>query len=95
MTGLKLKNIRTDKNEIINVDGAFVAIGHSPNTNIFRHQIELDTKGYIKTFADSCATSVKGVFAAGDVKDPFFRQAIIAAGSGAQAAIEAGKFLNS
>lgn len=94
ITGLKLKNIRTDKNEIIPVDGAFVAIGHTPNTIIFRHQIELDNKGYIKTFANSCATSVKGVFAAGDVKDPFFRQAIIAAGSGAQAAIEAGRFLN-
>ena len=94
LTGLKLKNIRTDKNEILGVDGAFVAIGHTPNTDIFRHQLELDNKGYIKTSPDSCATSVKGVFAAGDVKDPLFRQAIIAAGSGAQAAIEAGRFLN-
>lgn len=94
LTGLKLKNIRTDKNEILGVDGAFVAIGHTPNTDIFRHQLELDNKGYIKTSPDSCATSIKGVFAAGDVKDPLFRQAIIAAGSGAQAAIEAGRFLN-
>ena len=94
LTGLKLKNIRTDKNEILGVDGAFVAIGHTPNTDIFRHQLELDNKGYIKTSPDSCATSVKGVFAAGDVKDPLFRQAIIAAGSGAQAAIEAGRFLH-
>lgn len=94
LTGLKLKNIRTDKNEILGVDGAFVAIGHTPNTDIFRHQLELDNKGYIKTSPDSCATSIKGVFAAGDVKDPLFRQAIIAAGSGAKAAIEAGRFLN-
>lgn len=94
LTGLKLKNIRTDKNEILGVDGAFVAIGHTPNTDIFRHQLELDNKGYIKTSPDSCATSIKGVFAAGDVKDPLFRQAIIAAGSGAQAAIEAGRFLH-
>ncbi len=94
LTGLKLKNIKTDKNEILNIDGAFVAIGHIPNTAVFRHQLELDNKGYIKTLPDSCATSVKGIFAAGDVKDPLFRQAIIAAGSGAQAAIEAGRFLN-
>lgn len=94
LTGLKLKNIHTDKNEILGVDGAFVAIGHTPNTDIFRHQLELDNKGYIKTSPNSCATSIKGVFAAGDVKDPLFRQAIIAAGSGAQAAIEAGRFLN-
>lgn len=94
LSGLKLKNIKTDKSETINIDGAFIAIGHIPNTAIFRHQLELDTKGYIKTLPNSCATSVKGIFAAGDVKDPLFRQAIIAAGSGAQAAIEAGRFLN-
>lgn len=94
LTGLRLKNLRTDRSETLEVDGAFVAIGHIPNTNIFRHQIELDNKGYIKTFANSCATSVKGVFAAGDVMDPTFRQAIIAAGTGAQAAIEVGRFLN-
>jgi len=94
LTGLRLKNLRTDKNEILDVSGAFVAIGHIPNTDIFRHQLELDNKGYIKTLPGSCATSVKGVFAAGDVMDPLFRQAIIAAGTGAQAAIEAGRFLN-
>ena len=94
LNALKIKNIRNDKSEVISVSGAFVAIGHQPNTAIFKNQLELDNKGYIVTKPNSCATSVKGVYAAGDVKDPLFRQAVIAAGSGAQAAIEAGKFLN-
>lgn len=94
LKALKIKNIRSDKTETINIAGAFVAIGHQPNTTIFKGQLDLDVKGYIITRPNSCLTSVEGVYAAGDVKDSFFRQAIIAAGSGAQAAIEAGRFLN-
>jgi thioredoxin reductase (NADPH) len=93
VTGLILKNVKTDKTEEIKVDGLFVAIGHRPNTEIFRNQLDLDKNGYIITKPDSCATNVDGVFAAGDVKDPEFRQAIIAAGSGAMAAIEATRWL--
>lgn len=93
VTGLILKNVKTDKTEEIKVDGLFVAIGHRPNTEIFRNQLDLDKNGYIITKPDSCATNVDGVFAAGDVKDPEFRQAIIAAGSGAMAAIEVTRWL--
>ncbi len=93
--GLKLKNVKTDKIEDFKVDGLFVAIGHHPNTEIFKGQIDMDNNGYIKTKPDSCQTNIEGVFAAGDVKDPHFRQAIIAAGSGAIAAMEATRWLKS
>lgn len=75
------------------IDGFFLAIGHKPNTDVFRGQIELDPLGYIKTKGGSTATSVEGVFAAGDCADPEFQQAIVAAGSGCKAALEAQKFL--
>lgn len=91
--GIKIKNVKTDKIEDLKVDGLFVAIGHHPNTEIFKGQIEMDQNGYIKTKPDSCQTNIEGVFAAGDVKDPHFRQAIIAAGSGAVAAMEATRWL--
>ncbi|MBE6454145.1 MAG: thioredoxin-disulfide reductase [Alphaproteobacteria bacterium] len=91
--GLRIKNVKSDKTEILKTDGIFIAIGHRPNTEIFKNHLELDQYGYIKTHPDSCATNVEGVFAAGDVKDPEFRQAIIAAGSGAIAAIEATRWL--
>ena len=93
VTGIVLKNVKTDKTEELKIEGLFVAIGHKPNTEIFRNQLELDKNGYIITKPDSCSTNIKGVFAAGDVKDPEFRQAIIAAGSGAMAAIEATRWL--
>lgn len=94
VTGLKIKNIKNDTSKNIKIDGIFIAIGHHPNTDIFRGQLELSKEGYIITDADSCQTSVKGVFAAGDVQNQFFRQAIVAAGSGCIAALEAEKFLN-
>ena len=89
-----VKNVKTDNLQTFNVDGVFIAIGHKPNTEIFKQYLELDEAGYIKTAPDSSQTNVKGVFAAGDVKDPRFRQAITAAGSGAIAAMEVTKYLS-
>ena len=79
----------------IAIDGFFLAIGHKPNTGLFKGQIDLDEQGFIKVKSGSASTNIPGVFAAGDVADPVYRQGIIAAGSGAKAAIEADRFLNS
>ena len=92
--GLKFKNVKSDKTEILPADGIFIAVGHKPNTEIFQNRLELDRHGYIKTMPGSTKTSIEGVFAAGDVQNPEFRQAVIAAGSGAMAAIEAGRWLS-
>ena len=92
--GIKFKNVKSDKTEILPADGIFIAVGHKPNTEIFQNRLELDRHGYIKTMPDSTQTSIEGVFAAGDVQNPEFRQAVIAAGSGAMAAIEAGRWLS-
>ena len=78
----------------ITIDGFFLGIGHNPNTEFLKGQVELDKEGYIKVKGDSTLTSVEGVFAAGDVADPHYRQAIVAAGSGAKAALDAEHFLN-
>lgn len=94
LTGVVLKNLKTDKVKELAVDGLFIAIGHKPNTEIFKSVLELDGNGYIVTAPGSCQTSVAGIFAAGDVKDSLYRQAITAAGSGCQAFLEADKFLN-
>lgn len=95
VNGLILKNVKTDATQKINVDGLFIAIGHHPNTDLFKGIIELDKDGYIVTKPDSCQTNIPGVFAAGDVQDPNFRQAVIAAGTGCIAALEAEKYVNS
>ena len=93
VTGLTVTDKNSGKNRTLPVDGVFVAIGHTPVTELFKGQIELDAQGYIVTKPDSTATNVDGVFAAGDVQDPQFRQAITAAASGCKAAIEAERFL--
>ena len=91
---ITVKNVKTDEEQHINIDGVFIAIGHKPNTDIFKEYLNLDETGYIKTNPDSTQTNIAGVFAAGDVKDHRFRQAITAAGSGAMAAMEATKYLS-
>jgi thioredoxin reductase (NADPH) len=94
VTGLKLKNLKTGQNSSLDVEGLFVAIGHNPNTEIFRGQIDLDSKGYIKTPGNSTRTNIAGVFACGDVQDSVYRQAVTAAGTGCMAAIEAERWMS-
>ena len=94
VTGLRLKNVKNDCTFELAVDGLFIAVGHHPNTELFKKYLQLDNNGYIVTLPGSSKTNIEGVFAAGDVKDPQFRQAVIAAGSGCIAALEAEKFLN-
>jgi thioredoxin reductase (NADPH) len=93
VTGLKLQNLQTKQHSELAVDGLFIAIGHNPNTEIFKGVIDLNEQGYIKTQASSTRTNIPGVFACGDVQDPIFRQAITAAGTGCMAAIEAERWL--
>jgi len=90
-----LKNLKSGETAQKKIDGIFIAIGHEPNTALFKGQLELDDRGYIKTQPGTPRTSVPGVFAAGDVQDPNYRQAITAAGTGCMAAMDAEKFLES
>jgi len=91
--GVKIKNIKTGEEQTIAVNAFFVAIGHEPNSTIFKSWIDMDEAGYIKTIPGSTKTNIKGVFAAGDVQDKTYRQAVTAAGSGCMAALDAERYL--
>ena len=93
VSGVRIRNVKTGDTRDLAVDGLFVAIGHDPATQLFKGKLPLDNEGYIITQPDSTATAIPGVFAAGDVKDKVFRQAVTAAGMGCMAALEADKFL--
>jgi len=95
VTGIKIKNVKTNKTTQLNIHGLFIAIGHDPATSLFKGQLEMDKEGYLITKPDSTQTNKPGVFAAGDVKDKVFRQAVTAAGMGCMSALEAEKFLAS
>jgi thioredoxin reductase (NADPH) len=93
VTGLKLRNVKTGAESTLDVDGLFIAIGHTPNTSLFQGQLEMDEEGYIITKAGTTQTNVPGVYAAGDVQDKIYRQAVTAAGTGCMSALEADRFL--
>ncbi len=94
VTGIKIKNVKNNETQELKVDGVFIAIGHDPATQIFKKQVEMDAQGYIITKPDSTATNIEGVYAAGDVKDKTYRQAVTAAGMGCMAALEAEKYIS-
>lgn len=91
--GVKVFNNKTNEESLLKVDGFFVAIGHKPNTDIFKNWLEMDQTGYIITKPDSTHTNVKGVFASGDAQDHIYRQAVTAAGTGCMAALDAERYL--
>jgi thioredoxin reductase (NADPH) len=93
VTAVTLKNVKSGRLSRLDVDGVFIAIGHAPATELFKGQLEMKATGYLVTAPDSTRTSVPGVFAAGDVKDDVFRQAVTAAGMGCMAALEAERYL--
>lgn len=94
VTGVRLRNLRNDEESVFACEGVFIAIGHKPNTDLFKGQLEMDEVGYLKTNGRTMTTNVPGVFACGDVQDTFYRQAITAAGTGCMAAIDAERFLD-
>ena len=93
VTGARVKNVKNGELNELAVDGVFIAIGHRPNTDLFQGILAMDEEGYLLTASDSTATDIPGVFAAGDVQDKVFRQAVTAAGQGCMAALEVGRFL--
>jgi thioredoxin reductase (NADPH) len=94
VNGIKIKNVKNSKITELKVHGLFIAIGHDPATSLFKDQLKMDKEGYLITKPDSTETNIPGVFAAGDVKDKIFRQAVTAAGMGCMSALEAEKFLS-
>ena len=95
VSGVIIKNLKTATLSSLNIDGVFIAIGHKPNIKLFKDKINMDDHGYITTLPDNTATSKEGVFAAGDVQDKVYRQAITASGTGCMAAIDTLNFLES
>ncbi|MBL4905845.1 MAG: thioredoxin-disulfide reductase [Sneathiella sp.] len=93
VTGARLKNVKTGEIQDISVHGVFIAIGHTPNTELFKGKLDMDDEGYLITVADSTATNLPGIFACGDVQDKIYRQAVTAAGTGCMAALEAERYL--
>ena len=93
VTGIRVRNIKTDNITEYSLEGVFIAIGHQPNTSIFVNQLKMDEEGYLITQPDSTTTNIPGIFAAGDVQDNKFRQAVTAAGTGCMAALETEKYL--
>jgi thioredoxin reductase (NADPH) len=94
VTGLRVRNVLTEEESVLPVEGFFLAIGHDPNTKIFQDQLDLDSSGYVSTEGGSTRTSVEGIFAAGDVVDHYYQQAVTAAGMGCQAAIDVEHWLD-
>ena len=95
VTGLRVKNVKNNKLTTLSLDGVFIAIGHIPNTSMFKNFVKLDKEGYIITPPNSTKTNIDGVFAAGDVQDKIYRQAVTAAGTGCMAALDAERYLGS